>query len=319
MATADHITVGLAQIAPVLLDRAQTLAKVIARIDEAAERGCHLVAFGEAIVPGYPVWLSRGDGARFDAADQKAIHSRYVDQAVCIENGDLDEVCARARRHGIAIVLGIIERPNDRGGHSLFCSCVYIDERGEIGSVHRKLMPTFEERLAWAAGDGAGLVTHALGRFRVGALNCWENWMPLARTALYAQGEDLHVAIWPGSCANTSDITRFIARESRCYVLSVSGVLRGSDIPPDTPHRERFVQNEEEIINNGGSAVAGPDGEWVAEPVVDRDALIVVELDHGRVREERQNFDPVGHYSRPDVLELRVHRRRQQALEIDDS
>ena len=310
--------VGLAQIAPVLLDRAATLAKVVARVDEAGDRGCDLVAFGEALVPGYPVWLSRTDAARFEAADQKELHALYSDQAVQLSAGHLDEVCAAAARRGVAVVLGVVERADDRGGHSLYCSRVFVEPDGSVGSVHRKLMPTYEERLAWAQGDGAGLVVHRLRGFTVGALNCWENWLPLARVALHAQGEDLHLAIWPGGQQNTADITRYMAREGRSFVLSVSGLLRAEDVPLTTPHRARIVRSEDEVLFDGGSAAAGPDGSWLLEPVVGREELVVLELDHARVREERQNFDYSGHYGRPDVFALEVDRRRQQTLKWRD-
>jgi nitrilase len=215
-------------------------------------------------------------------------------------------------------VLGCIERPLDRGGHSLYASLVYVVPTGEIASVHRKLMPTYEERLAWSPGDGHGLRVHALGAFRVGALNCWENWMPLARAALYGQGEDLHVAIWPGSVRNTQDITRFIALEARSYVLSVSGLLRAVDVPLATPQHELLRTKLPDVMANGGSCLAGPDGEWVIAPVVEQEALLVATLDHKRVREERQNFDPAGHYARPDVLQLTVNRRRQSTISLQD-
>jgi len=312
------LRIGLAQIAPVLLDRSATLAKVVQRIEEAAARRCRLVAFGEALVPGYPIWLSRTDGARFDAADQKALHALYLDQAVQVEAGHLEEVCRAAAAGRIAVVLGTIERPADRGGHSLYCSRIYINADGSIGSVHRKLMPTYEERLAWAIGDGAGLVTHGLGPFTVGALNCWENWLPLARAALYAAGEDLHIALWPGSARNTCDITRFIAFESRSFVGSVSCLIREQDVPAGLPHRDRIAPKAGEIICDGGSCLAGPDGRWLVEPVTDREELIVAELDHARVLEERQNLDPAGHYSRPDVLRLTVDRRRQATARFID-
>ncbi len=314
----DGLTVGLAQIAPVWLDRDKTLAKVVRYVHQAAREGCRLVTFGEALVPGYPFWIERTDGARFNSPVQKEIHAHYARQAVQIEAGHLDRVCRAAARKRIAVALGIIERPSDRGGHSLYCSLVYIDTRGDIGSVHRKLMPTYEERLAWSPGDGHGLVVHDLAPFTVGGLNCWENWMPLPRAALYAQGEDLHIAIWPGSLRNTQDITRFMAKEGRSYVLSVSGLMRKADIPADTPHRERILAGGPETLANGGSCLAGPDGGWVVKPVIDREALLVATLDHRRVREERQNFDPAGHYARPDVTQLSVNRRRQSTLTVLD-
>jgi nitrilase len=184
--------------------------------------------------------------------------------------------------------------------------------------VHRKLMPTYEERLTWSPGDGHGLQVHPLGPFTVGGLNCWENWMPLARAALYGLGEDLHIALWPGGVHNTQGVTRFIAMEARSYVVSVSGIMRQSDFPEDTPHRSAIIANSAEILANGGSCIAGPDGAWVVEPVVGDERLIVAALDHRRVREERQNFDPAGHYARPDVTRLTVNRQRQSTINLLD-
>ena len=219
----DTITIGLAQIAPVWLNREQTLVKILEQVQAAAEADCQMVAFGEALLPGYPFWIERTDGAKFNSPVQKEIHAHYMDQAVQIEAGHLDELCEAAKKHHTTVVLGCIERPTDRGGHSLYASLVYIDSHGVIQSVHRKLMPTYEERLTWSPGDGHGLRVHKLGAFTVGGLNCWENWMPLVRASLYGQGEDLHIAIWPGGMHNTHNITRFIAFESRSYVASISG------------------------------------------------------------------------------------------------
>lgn len=311
------LDVAIAQIAPVFLDRAATLARVVARIDEAAAGGAGLVCFGETLVPAYPCWLSRTGGARFDDPEQKALHALYLDQAVCIEEGHLAEVCAAAARGQIHVVLGVAERPLDRGGHTIYCARVVIDAAGAIASVHRKLMPTYEERLAWGVGDGAGLVTHRVGAFTLGALNCWENWMPLARTALYALGEDLHVALWPGCERLTRDITCFIALESRSYVVSACAIIRESDIPADLPARERMAVAGETVYD-GGSCVAAPDGSWLVEPVVGEERLITATLDPTAVARARQNFDPSGHYARPDCLRLVVDRRRQAVAEFRD-
>ncbi|MEJ7847853.1 MAG: carbon-nitrogen hydrolase family protein [Pyrinomonadaceae bacterium] len=314
----DKLTIGLAQIVSVWLNREQTLVKVLQSIEEASKENCKLVSFGEACVPGYPFWLEYSNITAFNSSFHKEFHAEYVNQAVCIESGDLDKVCGAAREFGIAVYLGIIERPLDRGGKSIYCSLVYIDQTGKIGSVHRKLMPTYEERLTWAIGDGNGLRIHKLDAFTVGGLNCWENWMPLARTALYAQGEDLHIATWPGSKRNTSEITRFIAKESRSYVASVSCLMRKSDFPVEITNLETILSNAPEYLADGGSCIAGPGGEWVIEPFCGEEKLLVAEIDHRKVREERQNFDPAGHYSRPDVLRLNVNRRRQNTAAFED-
>lgn len=316
--SADTIVVGAAQIAPVWLDRERTLAKVNRWIARAADRKCRVVAFGEALVPGYPWWLEHTDAARFESARQKVLHAHYLEQAVDIDAGHLDATCALARKRKVTVVLGTIERPRDRGGHSAYASLVVIDARGEVASVHRKLMPTYEERLSWAPGDGHGLRTHAAGPFTVGALNCWENWMPLVRAALYAQGEDLHVASWPGNERNTRDVTRFAAREGRSYVLAASSLMRRRDIPDSVPGAAKLRRELPDVMGNGGSCIAGPDGEWVVPPVVGRETLVTATISHRRVLEERQNFDAAGHYGRPDVTHLVVDRRRQGTISLRD-
>ncbi len=313
----DQLVVAAAQIAPIWLDRARTTERVIDAMQAAANAGAQLVTFGEALLPGYPFWLERTDGARFESPVQKEFHAHYLDQAVQIEAGHLDAVRDTARSLSLAVVLGIIERPLDRGGHSVYASLVYIGADGAIGSVHRKLMPTYEERLAWSPGDGHGLRTHRLGAFTVGGLNCWENWMPLPRAALYAEGEDLHAAIWPGGYHNTHDLTRFLAKEGRSYVISVSGLMRRADIPEGMPQRDLLLQDAPEMMANGGSCIAAPDGSWVAEPVVGEECILVATLDHRRVREERQNFDAAGHYGRPDVTRLVVNRERQRTVSFE--
>ncbi|MEL6811318.1 MAG: carbon-nitrogen hydrolase family protein [Bacteroidota bacterium] len=312
------LKVALAQIAPVWLDKDQTLEKINEQIVQAAKEEAELIVFGEGLLPGYPFWLALTGGAEWDQKVNKELHAHYVRNAVTIENGDLDEVCALAKEHRMAIYLGIIERPLDRGGHSIYASLVYISEAGLVKSVHRKLQPTYDERLTWAPGDGNGLQVHPLKAFTLGGLNCWENWMPLPRAALYGQGENLHIAVWPGSDHNTKDITRFIARESRSYVISVSSLMSLEDFPPHTPHLEKIFEKAPKILANGGSCIAGPDGEWMVEPVLHTAGNIYATLDFDRVYEERQNFDPVGHYSRPDVTKLILNTERQSTLKREE-
>ncbi len=312
----EKLNIGLAQIHPEWLNQKASIQKIITYIKKAKSSGCDLIVFGEALLPGYPFWVEHTDGAKFNNTIQKEIHALYQQEAIRIERGDLLPILEQCKTHKIACVLGIIERPADRGGHSLYCTLVYIDKNGIIQSTHRKLRPTYEERLVWSPGDGHGLRTHQLGPFTLGALNCWENWMPLPRAALYAQGEDLHIAIWPGSDRNTRDITRFIALESRSYVVSVSGLMSKDTIPKDFPYFDLFYKNCPSVMANGGSAVAAPDGSWLLEPQVGNEGLFVVEIDYQKIRKERHNFDPAGHYSRPDVTQLLLNQERQSTLKI---
>ena len=310
----NKLRLGIAQISPVWLDKTGTMMKILSFLDQAGRNDCDLVVFGEALLPGYPFWLSLTGGASFDHPVQKDLHAHYMQNAVDLTAGDLREFQNLCRKHKIASYLGMVERAADRGGHSLYCSLAHIDKTGEIKSIHRKLQPTYEERLTWAPGDGHGLCVHDLEGFRVGGLNCWENWMPLSRSALYAQGENLHVAVWPGTVQNTADITRFIARESRSYVLSVSGLMRKQDFPTNTPHLDQILKMAPEILANGGSCLAGPDGNWILEPIKEKEGLFEVEVSLDKVYQERQNFDPSGHYSRPDVTKLILNTERQSIL-----
>jgi nitrilase len=318
MTKTQQLTVALAQIAPVWLNRDLTINKILAAISEAADKGAELVTFGETLLPGYPFWIELTGGAQFNSSKQKELHSHYLQEAVNIEAGHLQPICALAKQRKIAVIVGTAERASDRGGHSIYCSLVYIDKQGNVQNVHRKLMPTYEERLTWSPGDGHGLRTFPIGDFTMGALNCWENWMPLPRAALYAQGENLHVAIWPGSEHNTHDITRFIAKEGRSYVMSVSSLMRAEDFPVDTPYLEEILANANPVLANGGSCIAGPNGEWLIEPQVGDEGVYVATIDKAMVYQERQNFDPVGHYSRPDITQVQVNRQRQNTALFKD-
>ena len=314
----NTLKIAMAQISPVLLNKTETLKKVEQSILEAGKQGCELIVFGEALVPGYPFWLALTGGAEWNTKVNKELHAEYVRNSIQIETGELDAVCELAKQNKIAVYLGIMERAKNRGGHCIYASLVYINADGKIKSVHRKLQPTYDERLTWSPGDGNGLQVHSLKQFTVGGLNCWENWMPLPRTALYGLGENLHIAVWPGSDHNTKDITRFIARESRSFVVSVSSLMTKELFPKETPHLDEILKNCPDVLANGGSCIAGPDGEWVVEPVLHKEGLIYHTIDFNRVLEERQNFDPVGHYSRPDVTQLSVNRERQSTIKIVD-
>ena len=308
------IRIAAAQDSPSFLNARATTERAIGWIEEAAAQDVSILAFGETFLPGYPFWLTETGGAEFESLPQKQAYAAYLEAAVTIDGPEVAELRAASKASGVSVIIGIAERSTSGG--SVYATALVIDPDRGVLSAHRKLMPTYEERLVWATGDGHGLRVHTLAGIRVSVLNCWENWMPLARHAMYTQGTQLHVGIWPGSRTNTQDITRFVAREGRVYMLSASNVLHRSDV--DTEHFPLSDQIPDHAstkgwISNGGSAIASPDGSWVVEPVVEERRLVIGEIDPALVSRERQNFDPTGHYGRPDVFDLRIDRTRREA------
>lgn len=301
--------IAAAQTSPRWGDPEATKKIVTEWIGRAADEGVELLAFGETFMSGYPYWMSRTDGARWNAPDQKEAYAFYLGSAVSIDGPELAEVTEAVRDTGVFTYLGITER-SDSGG-TVYATYVAIDPAQGIVSSHRKLMPTFDERMAWGIGDGNGLRVHQVGEFKVSGLNCWENWVPTIRHVMYAQGTQLHVAGWPGAVGLTKDITRFIAQEGRCYVISAGSLLFADSIPEDFPAREASLEGDVGLLYNGGSAIAGPDGRWIVEPVAGEESLVTAEIDIDRVRGERQNFDPAGHYFRGDVIGVTVDRSRR--------
>jgi nitrilase len=312
-----RLKVAAVQDAPVFLDAQATTERIVDRIHEAADQGVELLAFPETFLPGYPMWLSVTGGAAFENPEQKAAYAQYVAAAVRLDGPELAQIQTAARSRSVSLVLGIVERAAGRASASVYATAVSIDAVRGIVGAHRKLVPTWEERLVWTPGDGHGLRVHELCGVPVSALNCWENWMPQARFALWAQAPAVHVAIWPGSASLTRDITRFVALEGRCFVVSASGRMRPEDIG------ERFVlrdalPSDGRFLPSGGSAIAGPDGAWLVEPREQQDGLIIAELELDAVLRARHNLDVAGHYHRPDVFNLRVDRSRRAPAEFLD-
>lgn len=307
--------IAAAQLRPAWLDPARGTQQILDAIAHAASEGVRVLAFGETFLGGYPFWVSPGDGARFDDPVQKECFRRYLEAAVAADGPELHAIAAASREHGVLVVLGFAERAADTARGTIYCSLAFIDPERGIGPVHRKLMPTFEERLVWGHGDGHGLRVHVFEGVRFSALNCWENWMPQARHALLAQSPDCHFSLWPGAVRLTGEITRFVAKEGRMWHLATSALLDPALLPADFPVRDRMP---EDIGYDGGSALAGPDGNWRIEPVTHREAIVSGDIDLDLVRRERQLFDPVGHYSRPDVFRVTVDRTRRRAAHFEE-
>ncbi|HEY6254721.1 MAG TPA: carbon-nitrogen hydrolase family protein [Xanthobacteraceae bacterium] len=299
--------VAVMQGPPVLLHRDATIAKVVATIDEAAQAGASLIVFPEAYVPGYPTWIWRlRPGGDMGLSGE--IHARLRENAVDLAKGDLQDVQDAAAKHRVTVVLGINELDRVFSGTTLFNTVVVIGPDGAILNRHRKLMPTNPERMVWGMGDGSGLRVVDTPAGRLGALICWESYMPLARYALYAQGIEIYVA--PTWDAGESWIAtmRHIAKEAGCWVIGTATAMQGSDLPDDFPDREKLFEPDE-WINDGDAVVVKPMGAIAAGPLNRQKGVLYADIDMEAARRARRSLDVCGHYSRPDVFAFSVDRK----------
>jgi len=299
----ERVKVACVQAEPVVLDREATIDKLEVLAAEAAAEGAQLVVFPEAFVPAYPssVWARALAG--WSQAGAREAFALLARESVEVPGAAADRIGAAARAHGIWIVTGVTEVDPARPS-TLYNTLLYHGPDGSLVEKHRKLVPTNHERLVWGPGDGGGLRAFETPLGRLGGLICWENYMPLARFALYESGVEIYVA----STADDGDAWQatlvHIARESRSFVVAPSHFQRASAYPADFPLRELIAGTD--VIGRGGSAILGPDGAYLAGPLYDQEGVLYAELDPARLWEERQRFDPAGHYHRPDVLQLSV-------------
>ncbi len=277
---------------------------------EAANAGAQLVVFPETWIPGYPAWFDVcRDVGLWDHTPTKMLHARYAAASVDVNGAEGNSLAAIARSLGVTLVLGVSERISEGPGRgTLYNTLLTYGPDGALLNHHRKLMPTHTERLVWGAGDADGLRAVDTPTGRVGGLICWEHWMPLARQALHDSGEDVHVAAWPGAHERNQVASRQYAFEGRCFVLVAASVMRASALPSDFAVDPERVRSPDQWVIAGGSAIIGPDGHYVVEPVFDRPAILHAELDLARIRQESMSLDVSGHYGRRDLLQLAVIR-----------
>jgi predicted amidohydrolase len=269
-----------------------------------------LVVFPETWLPGYPAWLDFcRDVALWDHAPVKRVYARMAENAVVVNGETARAIADIASESRVTLVVGATERVEAGAGRgTLYNALLTYGPDGSLLNHHRKLIPTFSERMVWGPGDAHGLGAVETPSGRIGGLICWEHWMPLARQALHESGEDIHVAAWPTVHEMHQVASRQYAFEGRCFVLASGSLLRASALPPELePHLDRVTSPDQWVLR-GGSAIIAPDGSYVAGPVFDEPCVLEAELDLARVREESMTLDVAGHYHRPDCLELRVTR-----------
>jgi nitrilase len=295
------ITVAAIQAAPVFLDREATIDKACDLIAKTAAEGAGLVVFPEAFVPGYPEWVWRTR-----AWDDRDLYARLLAEAATVPSATTERLADAARLAGAWVAIGINEL--DTASRTIFNSLLYLSPDGQIAGCHRKLMPTGPERLVWGTGDGSTLTVLDTAFGRVGGLLCWENYMPLARAAMYGQGIDIYLAPTWDPLDSWVATLRHIAKEGRCFVIGTNFCIRGDDIATDLPGCDALYA-EDEWIARGNTTIVGPYGEIVAGPLVGTEGILYAEIDVTIAHQSRRQFDAVGHYARPDVFHLEVDTR----------
>jgi nitrilase len=299
-----RVTVAIAQFAPVYLDKRASLAKAIDLIQRAAKHGARLVAFGETWLAGYPAWLDVCPGAAlWQNPSAKDVFARLRNNSITVPGEEVNLLGEAARDLKIAIVIGVNERVDSGpGSGTLYNSLLTISDDGQLKNHHRKLVPTYTERLVWGNGDGRGLEAVPTSVGRVGGLICWEHWMPLARMAMHNSGEHIHVAVWPTVHELHQLASRHYAFEGRCFVLAAGLMMATDDLPHEFRDGTTLPLGNGQWIARGGSAIIGPDAQYVLDPVFDREELLVSDLDLAQIDRELMTFDVSGHYARPDLF-----------------
>jgi nitrilase len=310
------VKVAVIQKPPVLLDRKKTIDSALASIEEAAREGASLLVFPEAYIPGYPTWIWRlRPGGDMKLSGE--IHARLRENSVDLARGDLQPLQDAAARHKVTIVLGINELDRDFSGTTIFNTVVVIGPDGALLNRHRKLMPTNPERMVWGMGDASGLKVVDTPAGRLGALICWESYMPLARYALYAQGIEIYVAPTWDTGDSWLATMRHIAKEAGCWVIGTATALQGNDLPEDFPQRDTLF-TPDEWINDGDAVVIKPMGAIAAGPLRREKGILYADIDKETARSARRSLDVCGHYSRPDVFSFSVNRKPLQPVTFTD-
>ena len=305
MKTQTGLTVAIVQAVHDPEPRAN-LQNVLLAIARAGQDGASVVVFPESWLPGYPAWLDVCPAAGlWDHAPTKSVFRRFFEQSISVPGPELEQIGRAAASAEATVVIGAVERVEGGAGHgTLYNVLLTIGADGTLLNHHRKLMPTFTERLVWGLGDARGVRTVVAGSMRLGGLICWEHWMPLARQALHESAEQVHVAAWPQVKEMNLIASRHYAFEGRCFVLCAGGLMRGSSLPAELTPDQTLVAGPDSWVLRGGSCIIGPDGRYITEPLYDRESIIMAELDPGRIAEEAMALDVTGHYARPDCFRL---------------
>jgi nitrilase len=307
MTKPETIRVAISQSAPVYLNRQASLDKALEILQNAAKKGAQLVAFGETWLPGYPAWLDVcPEAALWNHEPTKRVFARLRQNSIAVPGPEVETLSQAAGDLKLTVVMGINERiDSGPGSGTLYNTLLTFTPEGKLGNCHRKLVPTYSERMVWGSGNGTGLTAVESGGLRVGGLICWEHWMPLARMAMHNSGEHVHVAVWPTAHELHQLASRHYAFEGRCFVLAVGLPMLSDDLPGE------FATNDGQSlwVERGGSAIIAPDARYIVEPVFEREELMIADLNLSAIDKESMTLDVTGHYARPDVFTFELKGR----------
>lgn len=301
------IKVAAIQAAPIYLDLPSSVEKARGLIAEAASSGAQLIVFPETWLPGYPAWLDCcRDAALWDHPPVKRVFARLMENSVVVPGPVTEALAETARKHEVVLNISVHERISEGPGRgTLYNTMLTFGSDGALLNRHRKIMPTYTERMIWGQGDGSGLKAVTTSAGRIGGLICWEHWMPLARQVMHQSGEDIHVAAWPQVKEMNLVASRHYAFEGRTFVIACGAVMKARDLPSELEAIETLRQNPDAYALRGGSAIIGPDGSVLAGPVFEEESILTADLDLSRIAEESLALDVAGHYSRPDIFEVK--------------
>jgi predicted amidohydrolase len=304
------VNAAIIQAKPEYLNLQKSIEKAIYYIEEAAKKGAELITFGETWLTGYPTWIDHIPKAcLWDYGPTKQVYALLRENSPTVPGKEIKAIAEAAKNYGVTVVMGLNERvDHGKGNGTLYNSLITIGSDGQLLNHHRKLVPTFTERLIWGPGDGDGLNAVDTNVGRVGGLICWEHWMPMARQTLHQEGEHIHISVWPTVNEMHQIASRHYAFEGRCYVLASGLIESVSDLPSQFELPSELKDNPDRLLQRGGSAIIGPDGNYIAGPVYDEETIVMGEFDLNKINEEKMTLDVTGHYFREDIFSYEVNK-----------
>ncbi|MFM9838733.1 MAG: carbon-nitrogen hydrolase family protein [Cyclobacteriaceae bacterium] len=306
------VKIGVAQYASVHLNLDASIQKLESIMRDASHQGVQLLVLGETWLSGYPAWLDHCPHvAQWNDEPMKEVYLKLHKSSLSLTGKEFEHVCNLCKKYKLVLCIGINERIDKGAGQgTLYNSVLVIDENGELQNQHRKLMPTYTEKMLYGMGDGAGLKSVETGFGKISASICWEHWMPLTRQALHNSGEHIHIALWPTVHELHQIASRHYAFEGRCFVVAAGQLLQAKDFPKELELPTYLENNTEQWVLRGGSCVIDPRGNFLVEPIFDKEHLIVLDIDTDEVIKERMTLDTSGHYQRNDVFTFKVDNAR---------